>query len=106
MAQRQIDWIYGANIFNASTVTGFGHNVPDGHHVGNMQPPKTPDILGGVMNGIAGHLENDSLYINEVGYPVSEYWTPMLAFTMWLESELMTSAVDHSPGHNQHHSVK
>jgi hypothetical protein len=93
VAQRQIDWIYGANIFNASTVTGFGHNVPDGHHVGNMQPPKTPDIIGGVMNGIAGHLENDSLYIHEVGYPVSEYWTPMVAFTMWLESELMTTAV-------------
>jgi hypothetical protein len=94
LAQRQIDWVYGANVFNASTVTGFGHNVPDGHHVGNMQPPKTPDIIGGVMNGIAGHLENDSLYIHEVGYPVSEYWTPMVAYTMWLESELMTTAVD------------
>jgi hypothetical protein len=94
LAQRQIDWIYGVNIFNASTVTGFGHHVPDGHHVGNMQPPKTPDIIGGVMNGIAGHLANDSLYIHEVGYPVSEYWTPMLAYTMWLESELMTTAVE------------
>ncbi len=94
VAQRQIDWIYGANIFNASTVTGFGHNVPDGHHVGNMQPPKTPDIIGGVMNGIAGHLENDSLYIHEVHYEVSEYWTPMVAYTMWLESLLMTTAVE------------
>lgn len=93
MAQRQIDWIYGVNLFNASTVTGFGHNVPDGHHVGNMQPPKTPDIIGGVMNGIAGHFEDDSLYIEEVVYTVSEYWTPMVVYTMWLESELMTTAV-------------
>ena len=94
VAQRQMDWIYGANLFNASTVTGFGHNVPDGHHVGNMQPPKTPDIIGGVMNGIAGHFEDDSLYIEEVMYTVSEYWTPMVAYTMWLESELMTTAVE------------
>ena len=94
LAQRQIDWIYGANLFNASTVTGFGHNVPDGHHVGNMQPPKTPDIIGGVMNGIAGHFEDDVLYIAEVQYMVAEYWTPMVAFTMWLESELMTTAVE------------
>lgn len=99
LAQRQIDWVYGANIFNASTVTGFGHNVPDGHHVGNMQPPKTPDIIGGVMNGIAGYLNNDSLYISEVAYPVSEYWTPMLAYTMWLESELMTTAVENFMKH-------
>ncbi len=94
VAQRQIDWIYGVNLFNASTVTGFGNNVPDGHHVGNMQPPKTPDIMGGVMNGIAGHFEDDSLYIEEVKYTVAEYWTPMVAFTMWLEAELMTTAVD------------
>ena len=94
VAQRQIDWIYGANLFNASTVTGFGHHVPDGHHVGNMQPPKTPDIIGGVMNGIAGHFEDDALYIEEVKYTVAEYWTPMVAYTMWLESELMTTAVE------------
>jgi hypothetical protein len=45
------------------------------------------------MNGIAGHLENDSQYIHEVHYEVSEYWTSMVAFAMWLESELMTTTV-------------
>jgi hypothetical protein len=60
----------------------------------DMQPPKTPDIIGGVMNGIAGYFEQDSLYTEEVRYTVSEYWTPMVAYTMWLESELMTTAVN------------
>jgi hypothetical protein len=33
-----------------------------------QQPPKTPDITGSVLNGIAGTLEKDVLYIAEAKY--------------------------------------
>lgn len=82
-AQRQLDWIFGANPLDASTVTGVGYNVPDGHHNGNMAAPNTPDIDGGVMNGIMC-----CFWADQMNWQSSEYWTPHVAHAMWLEALL------------------
>jgi len=88
VAQRQLDWITGYNPFNSSTVTGVGYNQP-GHFVNNREfRPATPVLPGGVMNGLGGDKE-DMPYLNpNSSYNQSEYWTPMVAYTLWLMSEI------------------
>lgn len=85
LAQRQLDWIVGANPFDASTVTDAGHNQPPLYRPGAFKPP-TPLIPGGVMNGIGGS-DNDEPILFPGSYHTCEYWTPMVAYTMWLLAE-------------------
>lgn len=87
LAQRQLDWILGANPFNASTVTGVGRNQPALFKSGEFKPT-TPLIPGGVMNGLGG-MSSDDVCINSGSWNTCEYWTPMVAYTMWLMSELL-----------------
>jgi hypothetical protein len=89
LAQRQLDWILGSNPFNASTVTGVGRNQP-ALFVTSEFRPATPLIPGGVMNGLGGDA-NDRVVLDSGSYHTCEYWTPMVAYTMWLMAELMTS---------------
>ena len=86
MAQRQLDWIQGANPFDASTVTDVGRNQPK-LYVTNQFHPTTPAVPGGVMNGLGGDAE-DRVVLDAGDYHTCEYWTPMVAYTMWLMSEL------------------
>lgn len=86
LAQRQLDWILGVNPFNASTVTGAGSNQPKLYKTGAFTPP-TPLIPGGVMNGLGG-TASDEVCINPGSWNTCEYWTPMVAYTMWLMAEL------------------
>jgi hypothetical protein len=86
LAQRQLDWILGVNPFDASTVTGFGRNQPR-LFVTSEFKPATPLIPGGVMNGIGGN-DNDQPSLEPGSYHTCEYWTPMVAYTMWLAAEL------------------
>jgi hypothetical protein len=90
LAQRQLDWILGVNPFNASTVTAVGRNQPK-LYVTNQFHPQTPQIPGGVMNGIGGTAD-DQPTLAPGSYNTCEYWTPMVAFTMWLMAELQRSA--------------
>jgi hypothetical protein len=85
-AQRQLDWILGANPFDASTVSGVGRNQPGLFVTGAFQPP-TPAIAGGVMNGLGG-TDDDQPYLEPNTYNTCEYWTPTVAYTMWLMGEL------------------
>jgi hypothetical protein len=85
-AQRQLDWIIGANPFNSSTLIGVGHNHPR-HFPGSTFMPRTPVIHGAVMNGLGGN-ESDEPQIGTGNWQISEYWTPMVAFTLWLMAEL------------------
>lgn len=87
-AQRQLDWILGVNPFGASTVTGVGSNQPRLFVTSEFKPP-TPMIDGGVMNGIGGS-EDDEPQLRSGSYHTCEYWTPMVAYTMWLMAELQT----------------
>ena len=87
-AQRQLDWILGVNPFNASTVSGVGRNQPV-HFMAmsaKLNPP-TPQIPGAVMTGIGG-TKNDDPQLESGEWYNCEYWTPCVAYTMWLMTEL------------------
>lgn len=86
LAQRQLDWILGVNPFGASTITGVGRNQPRLFVTGAFKPP-TPLIDGGVVNGIGG-TELDEPDLRPGSYHTCEYWTPMVAYALWLMSEL------------------
>jgi hypothetical protein len=85
-AQRQLDWIIGVNPFNSSTLIGVGQNHPE-HFPGSTFYPLTPVIPGAVMNGLGGD-QNDQPEIGTGNWQISEYWTPMVAYTLWLMAEL------------------
>ena len=86
MAQRQLDWITGINPFNSSTVIGIGYNHPK-HFPGSTFLPNTPVIPGAVLNGLGG-TPDDQADIGNGSWQISEYWTPMVAYTIWLMAEL------------------
>ncbi len=86
LAQRQLDWITGVNPFNSSTVVGVGYNHPK-HFPGSTFLPNTPVIPGAVLNGLGG-TPLDQPEIGTGNWQISEYWTPMVAYTIWLMAEL------------------
>jgi len=85
-AQRQLDWIIGVNPFNSSTLIGIGYNPPK-HFPGSTFHPQTPVINGAVMNGLGGDPDDQPMIGNGM-WQISEYWTPMVAYTVWLMAEL------------------
>jgi hypothetical protein len=86
-AQRQLDWILGSNPFGSSTVEGIGHSHPPQFVNTTEFLPFTPRLPGAVMNGLGGTADDQPFLGNGV-YHVSEYWTPMVAYTMWLMAAL------------------
>ena len=82
IAQSQLDWIYGCNPFNASTVTGIGNNQPDWFKSIEFFPP-VPKISGAVMAGI-GTDQKDRFVINPGSWNTAEYWLPPTAYIMLL----------------------
>lgn len=72
VALRQIEWVVGANPFQASMITGHGVNQPWPHSrfVGL--------IPGGIMNGIGGDVEDNPVLDQENGlsWQTNEYWSP------------------------------
>ncbi len=86
LAQRQLDWVLGVNPFDASTISEVGRNQPRLYKTGQFKPP-TPMIPGGVMNGLGG-TPQDEPWLGAGSWNTCEYWTPMVAYTMWLMSEL------------------
>ncbi len=88
-AQKQLDWIFGVNPYNSSTLIGVGYNHPK-HFPGSTYYPQTPVIAGAVMNGLGGD-HDDQPVIGNGDWQISEYWTPMVAYTLWLMAELSAS---------------
>jgi len=88
-AQHQLDWIIGVNPFNSSTLIGTGYNHPD-HFPGSTFYPQTPVIHGAVMNGLGGDHDDQTVIADGI-WQISEYWTPMVAYTFWLMAELSAS---------------
>lgn len=86
LAQRQLDWIIGVNPFNSSTIVYVGHNQPERFTTGEFKP-NTPLIPGAVMNGLRGTREDQPDKGNG-NWQVSEYWTPMVCYTLWLSAEI------------------
>jgi len=95
LAQRQLDWIFGANPFGVSTMVGVGHVNPPEYIFTGFQP-RTPRIPGAVMCGIAGD-EEDRPDLLPGSYHTCEYWTPMLAHTIWLMAELQAAGCLSAP---------
>lgn len=87
LAQKQLDWIIGNNPFNSSTIESVGYNQPAQFINGSEFRPGTPRIPGAVMNGLGGDL-SDQPSIGRGNYNISEYWTPMVAYTQWLMAEI------------------
>jgi hypothetical protein len=83
VAQNQLDWIFGFNPFCSSTVVGIGYNHPKQFMNSVEFKPGTPALPGAVMNGLGGTAE-DQPALYDGSYHTAEYWTPMVAFTMWL----------------------
>ena len=86
LAQRQLDWITGVNPFNSSTIAGVGYNHPR-HFGGSTFLPSTPVLPGAVLNGLGGD-SSDQPDIGNGNWQISEYWTPMVAYTLWLMAEI------------------
>ena len=85
-AQKQLDWIFGWNPFNSSTMVGAGYNHP-AHFGGSSFRPSVPVMPGAVLNGLGGN-NGDMPMIGDGNWQISEYWTPMVAYTLWLMAEL------------------
>jgi hypothetical protein len=86
IAQRQLDFVLGANPFNASTVEGVGYNQPDFFKTTEFVP-HTPRIVGAVMAGI-GTSEEDQPILLPGWWQTTEYWMESVAHTMLLMNEL------------------
>ena len=89
VAQRQLDWVLGANPFGTSTMRGIGFEHPkfETAYIGGFGPPVTPHIPGAVLNGIGGDAD-DMPDLKPGSWQTCEYWTPMIGLTLWLMAEL------------------
>jgi hypothetical protein len=85
-AQKQLDWVVGVNPFNSSTIEMVGYNHPK-HFGGSSFLPSVPVLPGAVLNGLGGDRE-DMPDIGTGDWQISEYWTPMVAYTLWLMAEI------------------
>jgi hypothetical protein len=79
-AQNQIDWILGANPFDASSVEGLGYNNPHRGVFGEFFPP-VPQIPGAVYTGITEHAFLEEAFGLECEYdlPMSTWFMHLLA---------------------------
>lgn len=86
IGQQQIDFIYGCNPFNASTVTGLGYNQPEYFKTSEFVPV-TPLTVGAVMAGI-GSSDDDQPVLLPGRWQTTEYWMEAVAGTMMVLNEL------------------
>ena len=81
-AQRQLDWILGANRFDASNVEGVGYNQPHRGIFGEFFPP-VPQIPGAVFTGIT-----EESFVEESYGLDNEYDMPMVGWMLYLVSQI------------------
>ena len=86
IGQQQLDFIYGCNPFNASTVTGLGYNQPEFFKTSEFVP-YTPKINGAVMAGIGSSDEDLPVLLPE-WWQTTEYWMEAVGGTIMLLNEL------------------
>jgi hypothetical protein len=89
VAQRQLDWIVGGNPFGSSAIVGVGHNHPPHFHWSTAAfRPGTPVLPGAVSGGPGGTYEDQPVFYPDSPFGQSEYWTPTVAYTLWLMGEI------------------
>lgn len=88
-AQEQLDWVFGANPLNATTMVGAGYNNLK-YFAGSSFVPNVPMIPGAVVNGIGGD-HADMPVRGDGSWQTSEYWTPMVGYTLWLMNEIQAA---------------
>ena len=81
-AQSQLDWIMGANPFDASNIEGVGYNQPHRGILGEFFPP-VPQIPGAVFTGITKECFEEA----SLGYDC-EYDMPMVGWLLYLYSQI------------------
>ncbi len=86
LAQRQLDWITGANPFNASMILGVGRNQPVSYRALEIFPD-VPDIDGAVLQGALGSPDDAPLIVSNF-WPTAEFWMPHQAAVTWLMAEV------------------
>ncbi len=84
MAYSHLEWVFGANPFGASLVTGVGFNQPPAFS------PFVGLIPGGIMNGICGNEEDQPVLNQESAkdWRTNEYWSPHSGYCQWALSVL------------------
>jgi hypothetical protein len=84
MAYAQLEWVFGANPFGSSLVTGLGSRQPPAFS------PFVGLIAGGIMNGIAGNAEDQAVLDlqDSTDWRTNEYWSPHVGYCQWALSVL------------------
>lgn len=84
LAWRQMEWVMGANPFGACLMTGEGarNPYPFSYFVGV--------IVGGLMNGIAGNMDDEPIlnFDGGIDWHTNEYWSPHVGYYLAAVSEL------------------
>lgn len=78
LMQRQLDWIMGANMYDASSIEAVGYNQPHRGIFGEFFPP-VPQIPGAICTGLA----DDSFTEVAFGFDC-EYDMPMVGWGLYL----------------------
>jgi len=86
IGQQQLDFVYGCNPFNASTVIGVGYNQPDLFKT-HSHVPYTPIIPGSIISGVASTY-NDMPVICPGWWQTAEYWMTAVGGAIMLLNEL------------------
>jgi len=82
-ATRQLDWVLGANPYDACMLQGFGRNNPPAY---NGSKPQGGTLTGGIANGITGSGTNGSgiQWNTSVADPQADGWTLWRWVEQWL----------------------
>jgi len=86
IGQQQLDFVYGSNPFNVSTVVGVGYNQSD-LFKGHSHVPYTPIIPGSIISGVASTY-NDMPVICPGWWQTAEYWMTAVGGAIILLNEL------------------
>jgi len=86
IGQQQLDFVYGSNPFNVSTVVGVGYNQSD-LFKGHSHVPYTPIIPGSIVSGVASTY-NDMPVICPGWWQTAEYWMTAVGGAIILLNEL------------------
>jgi len=81
LAQRQLDWVLGANPFGVSFMVDVGHVNPPEYVYTGFQP-RTPWIPGATMQGVMGD-QYDRPDLMPGHFTSSEFWTVHTSFLIW-----------------------